>query len=252
MKIRAGPNLELKHDWKLRSRAATLLAASHTLSSSGFHKHLEMLTTLMERSTNPSRGRTLFEAFLWRASVMQPPHLPVVVAPGTSHIIPTAAAPAEPNSFITASLECQEYTAYIARGTENAKCIRSGSSPHTGDKLESKVRMFLVDSGNSQLRDCTPYIVSSLHASGDGYIRGVLSNGFEYIFIELLRNENNEGATYRVSGSFTFQIQPSSLLGETADEISGVLASWFLNSKEPTSASSDDWLSPCIGIGDAD
>ncbi|KAG6807751.1 hypothetical protein H0H93_001120, partial [Arthromyces matolae] len=87
------------------------------------------------------------------------------------------------------------------------------------------------------LDDCLPQVLAQMYASGKKvrtrHIRGVLSNGYQWLFVILHINADGKGATYHVSKR-TFSAQPAepATTIPNVDLIAAMLSSWILHSFE--------------------
>ncbi|KAH8099497.1 hypothetical protein BXZ70DRAFT_229356 [Cristinia sonorae] len=250
MNISCGDSLRCRLGLNRRTEEATLVGANCTMSAPGFHEYLRMLAALVVQHESMPRARMWFEAFLYRAAVMQNPKTPLVLlAPEGISVVPIAVLSRETETeglYITTPLQYQEYTAYLASEESGA--------PADCDNAKSIVQLFLVHVAEKlELNDYMPHVIMSLYESvtkpkSKVYMRGVLSNGFEFSFVELRLNPDGQGATYRRSDKFLFKLHSHWLTpyeefpARAIHLISGMLGSWIANSKEPVSAEGDDWF----------
>ncbi|KIJ98357.1 hypothetical protein K443DRAFT_123702 [Laccaria amethystina LaAM-08-1] len=257
-KITAGPPLSLKDDVTQRVAAARLIGADHFMSSSNMHKFLDMLLRLVARPSEAS-SRTWADTFLYRASAILPPPKQMVlnVEYSVSPVsVPTASGSEVPVGFI-------DYPIVVTNDLKIARYFLN----HPGvwnltQYIESVLGFFVVETKDRDVRldDHIPQVWMQLYAAAKklkcgsnphflilrkSYIRGTLTNGYEWLFLVLSVNPNGKGASYRISyRSYSAAPQEAgvdmTIPEMSPDMIAGILASWIEHSSQ--NLLEEDWF----------
>ncbi|PPQ91549.1 hypothetical protein CVT25_008668 [Psilocybe cyanescens] len=248
IQISPGPPLSLKDDVVQQTAAAKLASTDHLMSSKNMHKFLDMLLHLVAKPSEAS-SRTWVNAFLYRTSAMLPPAKQMVL--NVEYNVSPVTKPTVLGSEVIL-VGVVDYTIIVTNDPKMAQFfLNNPGIQNLMQYIESVLGFFVVEAKaqDVKLDDHIPQIVLQLYATAKKlkktHIRGILTNGYEWLFLVLTVNQDGKGASYRVS-DHPYSAAPQENFGNEVipdvplDMISGILASWIEHSCEDLLE--DDWF----------
>ncbi|KAL0958604.1 hypothetical protein HGRIS_013944 [Hohenbuehelia grisea] len=236
MGISACGLLELKPEAISRGVKKDVLGADSLWSSDMLCRHLQFLEGLVPRN-NEAAARLWINAFFYRVAVMIPTGANVVLS--VEQVVP----------FITVSDTCARTL------SGDIDCTAMVMSPQNAQPLsmnpvlrhlrndESALLVSEAKGPDQLLENHVQHTIGEILAcariTGNTIIRGVLTNGREWIFIVLKLNDNG-GGTYLQSDELTISSMVTSRISQEAVSlISAIISHWMEHSHEELDVEDD-------------
>jgi len=219
----------------------TFFAKSH--SEEGTLNDLSTLCATCILRQTEARTRPWIEAFFFRASAMLPPDKRMVL--NMEQVVPAE------TTHSTCFSNLAGFVDYTAIVTSQPVAEIFLTFPHLRIlKLYMPSAFLVIEAKLSNPLDDLPQAVCNMYACGKflkkKVVRGVLTNGCDWIFLLVKLNDDWDGATYKFSTMMKYRGAVESLNGEREilapwpDLIAAVLLYWVENSF--VDLGSDDWF----------
>ncbi|KAG1727127.1 hypothetical protein EDB19DRAFT_1750969 [Suillus lakei] len=241
LKIKLTGRLRLKPDRDTRIAETTSLGQSALWSSENLYRQLNLLESLIPRTTEAS-ARAWIDAFFFRASAMIPPDKSMVL--NMEHIVP--ATTISPSSLQTLS-GFIDYTAVVVDKRRVEFLLDTSQLGSLGRIMPSS--FFVMEAKLSDPSEHVAQAVYEMYACGKflqkKVLRGALTDGHDWMFLFIKFNDNYDGASYQQSRLLklraTKDVDDRPVIHRPwADLIAAILSYWVQNSFEDLG--SDDWF----------